>query len=60
MTVFAPLAQEVRLPQLPVRVIGIDLGTTNSTVAELVAAREGDPESGPLPGNYPADPGGNL
>jgi molecular chaperone DnaK len=34
--IFAPLAQEVRLPQRPVRVIGIDLGTTNSTVAELV------------------------
>ncbi|MFP3869175.1 MAG: Hsp70 family protein [Desulfobacteraceae bacterium] len=34
--IFAPLAQEIRLPQRPVRAIGIDLGTTNSTVAELV------------------------
>lgn len=33
--IFAPLAQEGRLPRRPVQVSGIDLGTTNSTVAKL-------------------------
>lgn len=34
--IFTPLSQDLQPPQNPVRVIGIDLGTTNSTVAELV------------------------
>jgi len=32
----SPSATEISLPEEPFRVIAIDLGTTNSTVAELV------------------------
>ncbi len=32
----APQATSLKLPKTPVRVIGIDLGTTNSTLAEIV------------------------
>jgi len=34
--IFSPGGQELKLPSQPMRVIGIDLGTTNSTVAEVV------------------------
>jgi len=32
----APTGAEISLPAVPVRAIGVDLGTTNSTVAEIV------------------------
>lgn len=34
--IIAPNARPPALPQVPVRVIGIDLGTTNSTLAEII------------------------
>ena len=36
LTIFIPEQTDVRIPDMPVRTIGIDLGTTNSTVAEAV------------------------
>lgn len=35
-TLFQPEGASLRLPDTPLRVLGIDLGTTNSTVAEII------------------------
>lgn len=36
LTIFIPEQTDIRIPDTPVRTIGIDLGTTNSTVAEAI------------------------
>lgn len=43
LSLILPLSQVPRTPSRPVRVIGIDLGTTNSTVTELIYVPGEDP-----------------
>ena len=40
--ILRPETGELKLPANPLKVLGIDLGTTNSTVAEIVWNPEGE------------------